>query len=596
MSDTTYLKDDILTTQAITASVKEQTLYQNDGLQGSYPFLRADRSGNHKLVFVLIQKTENKMVVPKQVVSASIADGTVLSRESAEKFYASLQEGITTPIGSIRKDQDRETAQAYREKALPLMDEMRLEILEHGETSADKYMEYLKYSLYPYTDELAERFLRASRIFVTASSITIPCSSCGKKFQISTSGLIPGKIISNTCPFCQDIVQTSYVRTGKCITFTDRYMEEYRLRSVKKQKEAEEEERHTFFENLTEEKSFSVEASSAKGRKKPAAGQKLPQDSSEQTDIAAPLPEKEKTQPLTSSQEETSYTAMAAEEKEKPILTPVPKEVEVTEAAVTEETSPATMPTVPIPPVMPPQAPTEPQNAFSQSLVYDYDAPEHKSVKSAFAAIREILASDCKTPPVVIALVGNPGSGILTSLIRLSGFKKEDIRILDADRASREDFTAPCTVLLCNGSSPSAEIRDAITTMQKGQAIFLAGTKENVDAAVLSDPVINHYLLYRIFYKAYKPETLYKIMEGRFMDYGVCLEPTADRNEILTALSGIDALAVTRICAFLYFKCLMNRKTPDQELTVTTKELLQELTREKQKTSFSENTQAEGKV
>ena len=555
MPDPTYIKDNVLSTQSITQALKDQTLYAAEGLQGSYPFLRADRSGNHKLVFVLIQKNIEKLVAPKQVITASITDGKILSREPAEKFYASLHADIAVPVKSIRGDQDRETAHSYREKALPLMDEMRLDIIERGETTADKYMLYLKYALYPYTDELAERFLKASRIFVTASTIHIPCPACGKRFSIPTDGLIPGKLISNTCPICQELVQTSYVKTGRCITFTDRFMEEYRMRLARQQKEAEQEEQRTFLSGLTEEDGYTLESSSDKAG---GNARRTVPDSSPAARVQETDPAVQAAQPARKDTPEGK--------KQNTDIPPDDGSVHIMGRAMEQEVTGRHPAGAPVP--------------AKEADMSASDIPEFKNVMEAFRAFRILLAAPGRTPSVVAALIGNAGCGIKTSVMRFSGFQMEDISFLRAENATEGKFSKPCTVVLCSGGSLNAAVRDAVISLPKGRAVFFAGTREDVEAAVRSDPVIRHSILYRVHYRDYKPDTLCRILEGRLTAYGMQVEALSDRSEIHAALEGCNALDVTHACGFLCFRHLMSQKDQEPDRTVTQKELVTALTRQ----------------
>ena len=93
---------------------------------------------------------------------------------------------------------------------------------------------------------------------------------------------------------------------------------------------------------------------------------------------------------------------------------------------------------------------------------------------------------------------------------------------------------------------------------------------------------MKHYLLYRIFYKPYKTDTLYNILEERLNSYEMSIDPSADKEAILAALDGCNALTTTHVAAFLYFKSLINRKSDDSPAMVSEKELLAELSREKQ--------------
>lgn len=563
-----YISENVLTTQSLIEFVKEQTQYELDNLMALNPFLRADRSGQYKLIILLIRKTEAKgTFIPTQVLSCDVASGTLISRERAERFFATLQPDVEHPIAAVRKNIDKELHNQYKARILPLMDKLRLSVAATGETDPEMYMEYLKCVLNGFTDEFAQLLLRISRTFMTARSMKIKCPDCQKSFSYSTKNLANGQLVTNQCPFCQNRIQTAYERMGQCVTYTEQYMQEYRAKASTDTSTPTLAQNPVMDTLLESNNTFAVE--------EPLRGKELfaPLQASE--NVATPtIPAK---YTYTETEHETTYSATdKSTEKAGSAMDQVPEPAQDASPQVAEEALPDYLESI-----------DEPQSLsdYMKNVSEDelFDLPHQKKT---FAVLRYMLfETEFDTPPVILTLKGKYGCGIHSSILHLSGFSSEQIHFIRLEDASIESFKTdkPCIVLSVNKTEQPhySFFIDIIPAFKKGTALFITGPAQSIESLMHNNPYLESKVLYDLLYKPYNTNTLLNIFKAHMKNYGI------DASAVTQAYAQMlfaqkNAHQVVKICHQMYFRHLLaiadNRSDIEEEY-LSEQEIKQEITK-----------------
>lgn len=258
-----FLQDTMLSTTALIGKIKTETRYEEAGMGASPLFLRSDNSGRFRAILVLFRlgKDARKRTIlnMEQVISCDIYDGSKIEYEPAGEFFGQMGIDARNPVYPARKGIDKDTDKQYRSLINITMDQIRLSAVVNGEVVREKYLEYLNYALYSYSDEFAKVLLAASRIFEFARYSVINCSHCGLRYKVNASSYATGQLITSKCPNCQDVNQTEYRKEGKVYVPMESYLLAYRMPAPQEPIRQESAAVHIADVHLDPEASFAVE-------------------------------------------------------------------------------------------------------------------------------------------------------------------------------------------------------------------------------------------------------------------------------------------------------------------------------------------------
>lgn len=578
-----YVKDDILTTTSFVEKLKAETQYADAGLFASPVFLRADNAGTYKAVIILfsIKKEDKKsMMSIEQLVYADIRDASDITHESARKHFDQMNIDIRTPILATRKGMNKELAKEYGAMVMPAMDRLRLHLFENGFLTKEEYMEYLKYALYSFSDEAAEAFSTVSRLFLYTNSATIKCRDCQRQYRISTKSYYDGQLMKSRCPNCQTINQNPCVKTGSVTTLRNEYMEQ-RIPKPSIEESSGEKDR----DPITDKEGFTMDTRAILSKDAAISGQQLntttvtPQELEIAWDENTAAAERERI--IRSDPEQTDSPKKQDSSLHNTLPEPVEEADPTAEEMLFQESE-----TNPVEPV---ETKSLPETAAPPSFE-DLTDKEQKPAKSSektqtphstpsliglgnarriFDTIRRIKESACH-PPLVFSLCGKPGNGILTSVLSLSGYERNEISIKKLSAVTREDFLSDnhCIVILLdkNVEAPSF-LYQKLRNLDAASCVCFTGSKECLSDFRRNNPLMAGTILYQINYNEYAPEELYQIFRQQMQSYTlVC--PDLSGEEVRDIFKGHNALTVKQGAGSIYFRHMLN-KADKKELAKT---------------------------
>lgn len=534
------LKDTMLSTTDLIAKIKAETRYEDAGQGASPLFLRSDNSGRFRAMLVLFRlgkDSEKKSVLKiEQVLSLDIYDGNRIEHEPAVKFFDQMGIDVRNPIYPARKEIDKDINKQYRELINTTMDQIRLSIVENGDVSKEKYLEYLNYALYSYSDDFAKVLLGVSRIFEFTRYAIIRCQHCNKAYKVNASSYTTGQLITSKCPNCQDVNRTEYKKEGKMHMLTEAYMMTYRIPTPEVQMPQEPISPPAAEPYLDMEASFAVETQAQIVQNTPVGNNAVTAYSSDEHTI---------------NQEWENFTE-----------SPFPEKEGIPDTNAGEK--------------LPDSAETTPQEQAEaqQELSDNQSVPEIPiyglgNVKRIFRAINTMPASAI---PKVYALCGEAGQGIQTSIYRMTSFPRNAICITDTENITEEQIESfVCCVIHVKTPKEMLWLYDKLNQLSTDKTVFLVGNATTLSEFYKANPAVTSLVLYTIRYKPYTALELYNMLRDRLNAVHLTISLSDKEIQIL---NNQNALSVKGIAKRIYFKRLLTDKDGGD---VTVKEIEKEL-------------------
>lgn len=520
--------ESMLPVKEIMENIKEETGYGGEGLVAMLPFLRANNDGTHRLVVPLLEKVairdREKMthIIIRKILYSKVDTGEVVAGEDAAKFFLRYAQGddLVKPLPMFRTGVDKTLAEEYRGRQFDLIEKVRREICERGECMQDTYMDYLKYALYYVSDEFAAMLLYLSRTFSTDTSMELECMGCHKKTVKDVRGYREGQLVFQECPYCQRMIHAAYHKSGRCITYNDRYMRQERSLFLEKPESAAAVQEGAVGEGIFDtDSAFSLCESLI-------ADDSCPQNQGKAAaaaEISQPVPF-----PLDGSGEEEQENGAAAEQ------------CSAVREVIREPLS----------------APSRSPKAADAGQWPDIICQEAKvtglvSVKRLFTIIRSMsFLADGAAPAPIFALFGDKGCGILTSIRCLSGYQEKEILYTDLSLIREEYLHAlyRCIVIGFHTEDRApAWLPAALSRLKEHTTVFFVGARD----ARLPEELTVH-VVYRISYKPYTIEDLNGLFTSRMSSYGLRVSLTREQQALL--FKNKNALDIKQLCQQMYFK------------------------------------------
>ena len=513
------LKDTMLSTTDLIAKIKAETRYEDAGQGASPLFLRSDNSGRFRAMLVLFRlgkDSEKKSVLKiEQVLSFDIYDGNRIEHEPAVKFFDQMGIDVRNPIYPARKEMNKDINKQYRDLINTAMDQIRLSIVENGDVSKEKYLEYLNYALYSYSDDFAKILLGVSRIFEFTRYAIIRCQHCNKAYKVNASGYTTGQLITSKCPNCQDVNRTEYKKEGKTHILTEAYMTTYRIPMPEVQIPPEPVNPPTAEPYLDTEASYAVETHAQIVQNTPVGNNALTAYSSDEHTI---------------NREWENITESSFPEKEGiPDTDADEKLPDSVEKSQQEASGNQSEPEVPI---------------------YGLG-----NVKRIFRAINTMPASAI---PKIYALCGEAGQGIQTSIYHMTSFPRNAICITDTENITAEQVeNFACCVIYVKTPKEMLWLYDKLNRLSTDKTVFLVGNAATLSEFYKANPAVTSLVLYTILYKPYTVLELYNMLRDRLNAVHLTISLSDTDMQIL---QNQNALSVKGIANRIYFKRLLADK------------------------------------
>lgn len=600
-----------LTSKQILDKFNSDTKLKDYGLSLSPLFIRV---GSDKKTFSLIivsiehNKKANTAVL-KDVFELDVFDGSIKTRTPAQRYYTTLSKELGAEIPCTRPNPNKELFASYRQKTNELLDKIRTDIAQYLSVYVEDYSTYLKYTLYPYTDLLADTFVKLSRTTHFERESIVNCNKCGTSFRANTSSCKDGDRISITCNKCSNKIMAVYNKKMQVVTYEKIYENIRTEENTPKTVTAEPQTEKRDAQLMDSEASYTVSTNATLNTQESPQIKEITAKEITEEEVK----EEAKTiteEPQTIQVEEvTEVIPEAVEEiivEDTPSVEPVTAVVEDTPIVEAEEVETSSQEPIVEEPVMsasdslaelvsqlPPtfseeeDIADEDEEASSIETMYDAEViealrkkkeeagnnkKEETVVKSnqaaskdgiiglgyhkkAFPTIKYIMSS--KAPfNHVFGLKGNVGCGIDYSLREMGGYKPEYVN----NKTEFRPFSK-CVVIDISDGYLVDWIRERIIYMRKfeDQIFFLRGNAGQWEQFLKNEPILASYITEILSYQKYSKEELYNIYVKRLGEFGMKLADISE--ETKTTVFGskeINALKVTKLAARTYFRAKAN--------------------------------------
>lgn len=514
-------KECMLPINEIMGNIKRETDYDKEGLVAMLPFLRANNDGTHRMIIPLLEKVALRdgeimsHIIIRKILYSDVATGEVVAREEAAKFFLRnpLGDELLKPVPMLRTDIDKSLAVEYRNRQVELIEEVRRQLCENGECVQDTYMDYLKYALYLASDEFAATLLYLSRTFVTDTHMVLECRECHRKISRDIRGYREGQLVLLDCPYCQKPIRATYHKSGRCVTYNDRYMRRERSRFLEKPVEGVK--CDVSKEGILDtDSAFSMCQSLQKQEETDIleTGQPISRDGSDRAGHETGSMDEQclagsGEEGLTAAKETMSYALHDPEA----VDTEKWQDVECQETKVIG---------------------LEP-------------------IKKFYKIIRSMSFLDDRVSPVpIFALFGDRGCGINTSIRYLSGYQAKEILYTDFSLIKEDclhTFYGCIVINLQAGNKMPAWLPTALCRLKKHTTVFFVGARDSK----LPEELLPH-VVYRLSFKPYTIEELDRLFTSRLASYGLHVSLTKEQQ--MQLFKNKNALDVKRLCQQLYFR------------------------------------------
>lgn len=589
-----------LTIKEVLKNLNSETKLKDYGLSFSPFFIRV---GNDKKTLSLItvsieyNKPANTVVL-KDVFELDIFDGKIKTRTPAQRYYTTLSKELEDVYNCLRSNVSKEIYAEYRNKSNELLDKIRTDVSQYMSIYVEDYITYLKYVLYPYTDILADTFVKLSRTLHFEKESKVTCNNCGAVLKVNTSSCQDGAKISVTCNKCKNVIKSVYNKKIQIVTYEKLY-EKVREEESTANKAAEQTEEKRDAQIIDKEASYTVSTEATLNAQESPQIKEITAEEITEVEIVGETTE---TEPVAEEPTPEEEVEIEVEVTAEPVVEveEVTEVIEVTEVTESVEEPVKEEPTVTKPEAIPvsetlsalvSELPAEFEEDINEEAeegnieqMYDAEVIEalrkkkeeaainkkaeemprtqtpsadSKDIiglgyqKKAFPVIKDIMKSNAPFNHV-FGLKGNVGSGIDFSLRTMGGYSPEYVN----NKTEFRPFTK-CVVIDISDGYLEDWIRERIVYMRKfeGQIFFLRGNPGQWEQFLKNEPILASYITEIISYKGYSKEELYSIYTKRLGQYGMKLADISDETKnTVFGSKEINALKVTKLAARTYFR------------------------------------------